>query len=118
MLKNKKKKMKSETKGKPPVFIIEKSGKAYFNNRKLCLVCKPNKIITSPKYPGYLWEFDYLESGKLNWFKRYVALVLVNKGNVRFVDITLDEFNNMGGEPIQLDGVEKIDASQIKKSYL
>lgn len=120
MFKNNKKKKQNkkqnnnQKKGKGPVFVIEKDGKAYFKDKKLTMVCRPYKVMTSQKYPGYMYEFDYTE--KLEWFKRFVALMVVNGGEMRFVGIKdLDEFNNLGGEPINITNAEKIDTKKLRK---
>ena len=112
MSKKKKNKGGNTTK-KAPVFIVEKDGLAYFKDKKLAIICKPSKMTSKPKYPGYLWQFGYKE--KLTWFKRIVALMMVNKGEIKFIGMDADEFNNLGGEPISIDGAKLADSKSLKK---
>lgn len=100
---------------KEPIFIVEKDGFAYFKDKRLTLICRPVKINKDSKYKNYFWEFDYMKN--LDWFKKIVALILVNKGNIQFVGMDLDEFNNLGGTPISIDGVEVIDKKDLKKLF-
>lgn len=106
--------VKGNVSGKEPVFIVEKDGKAYFKDKKLAIICKQSKIVT-PKYPGYMWEFDYLN--KLDWFKKIVALMMVNNGHIKFIGMDADQFNNLGGIPIHIEGVDlkKVSSLKIKK---
>ena len=115
---SKKTKAKSNTKpnvqakGKEPKFIIEKDGKAYFKDKPISLVCRPSIKGASSKYPGYLYEFDYMK--KLDWFKNFVLLMSVNGGNIRYIGMTEEEFMALGGTKVEVDGFETMDASKIK----
>jgi len=97
---------------KEPQFIIEKEGSAYFKDKRLALVCKPSKASDNPKYPGYPWKFEYM--GKIEWFKRFIALMLVNKAYIRFVGFDVEEFNMLGGSPLNIKGVERISTKPFK----
>ena len=101
---------------KGPVFIIEKEGKAYFKDKKILLFGVKYNKETSPKYPNYKYSLDYAETPKRrDWFKRIINLMMVNKGEIKFVGLTLDEFNNLGGTPLHIDGIEIIDANTLKR---
>lgn len=97
---------------KAAIFVIEKDGFAYYRDKRLNLVCKKAKLCQETPYPGYMWKYDYMAN--LEWFKRYVALMEVNKGNIRFVGMTRDEFFNIGGA-LEIGGVEELDISKLKK---
>lgn len=96
-----------------PVFIIEKDGKAYFKNKLLNKVCRPSTVLKQPKYEGFCFEYDYMSN--LTWFKRYVALIMVNNGPIKFVGMDADEFNALGGTPISINGAVVKNVTQIKK---
>lgn len=99
-------KRNNDGKLKAPVFIIEKDGLAYYKDRRLNLVCRGAKPVEEPKYEGYIWQYKYSE--RLDWFKRYVKLFQINGANMRFVDMTEDEFYSLGGETYTVDGVEAV----------
>ena len=111
----KKKKTNKQVAKKPPVFIVEKEGKAYFKDSKLSIICKPSKVISKPKYPNYYWEFDYKQ--KLEWFKRLVALIMVNKGNIKFIGMDADEFNHLDGKPVKIEGADLDSTQNLKKIF-
>lgn len=115
MAKNKKKQKTKQggAKGKAPVFVIEKDGLAYFKDKALKMVCRPSKMAINQKYPGYMFQYDYLEN--LTWFKRYVMLFQANGGAIRFVGMTEAEFFELGGEKIEAENFEEVDASEIKR---
>ena len=96
---------------KSAIFIIEKDGFAYYKDKRLNLVCKKAKLCQKPPYDGYMWKYDYMNN--LDWFKRYVALMEVNKGNIRYVGMTRDEFFSIGGE-MEIGGIDTLDISKIK----
>lgn len=116
----KKNKNKNNNSGKPgdrktskaAIFIIEKDGFAYYRDKRLNLVCKKAKLCQKTPYEGYMWKYDYMAN--LDWFKRYVALMEVNKGNIRFIGMTRDEFFEIGGT-LEIGGVEELDISKLKK---
>lgn len=100
--------------GKDPHFIIEKSGVAYFKDRKLSLICKPSKKTLTPKYAGgYLWEVDYTVN--LDSFKRVVTLMIANGAHIRYVGMTEEDFFSMGDTSIRIDGFEEVSTSEITK---
>ena len=117
----KKNKNKNNNSGKPgdrrtskaAIFIIEKDGFAYYRDKRLNLVCKKAKLCQKTPYEGYMWKYDYMSN--LDWFKRYVALMEVNKGNIRFIGMTRDEFFEIGGN-FEIGGVEELDISKLKKN--
>lgn len=93
------------------IFIIEKDGYAYYKDKRLNLVCKKAKMCPDSPYKGYIWKYDYL--GNLEWFKRYVTLITVNKGSVRFVGMTKEEFMELGGTSVEVSGVESLDIKSL-----
>jgi len=111
--KTKKNTNKNGLKRKEPKFIIEKDGKAYFKDTVIKMVCKPSKPAVPPKYPGYLFEYEYEE--KLKWFKGFVMLMAANGGEIRYVGMTEEEFFALGGEIVEAQEFEEVDASQIRK---
>lgn len=100
-------------KGKAPVFVIEKDGLAYFKDKTIRMVCRPSKPTLNQKYPGYMFQYDYKEN--LTWFKRFVMLFQANGGAIRYVDMTEEEFFELGGEKVEAEAFEEVDASTIKK---
>lgn len=101
---------------KKPVFIIEKSGDAYYSNKTINKVCKPFKFVKNTKYPGYRWKFDYQETEeKLDWFKGYVLLMKSNGGNIRYVGMDEKEFLSLGGVTVKANGATKTTVDRLKK---
>lgn len=105
--------LKNNATTKGSVFIVEKDGKAYFKDKKLAIICKGAKIIKDSKYSNYFWEYDYMAN--LQWFKKMVALMMANGGNIRFVGMTADEFNQLGGTSIGFDDAKVIDVKAIQR---
>lgn len=116
MSKTKKKSNKptnSGVKKKEPKFIIEKDGKAYFKDKPIALVCRPAKIISNAKYPGFMYEYDYM--AKLASFKKFVILMASNGGEIKYVGMNEEEFLSLGGESIGATGFEEMNAAKLKR---
>lgn len=107
-------KAKAKGEGKAPHFIIEKDGKAYFKDRSLSLICKPSKKTLTPKYAGgYLWELDYMVN--IDSFKRIVTLMIANGAVIRYIGLSEEEFFNLGGTSVRIDGFEEADVATLTK---
>ena len=104
---------------KKPVFIIEKNGDAYYENKTLNKVCKPFKFVNHPKYPGYRWKFNYNENEKkLDWFKGYVLLMEANGGVIKYIGMNKNEFLSLGGVKVDANGASKTTISNLRKMGL
>ena len=70
-------------------FIITEN-KAYFRDKRYKLVCQNSIHMEKSIYRGYRYEYDY----KLNleWFRRYILLLIVNNKKVRFIGVSKDDF--------------------------
>ena len=101
---------------KAPIFIVENDGVAYYKDRRLNLVCKKAKLVKNSPYEGYMWMYNY--SDNIEWFKRYLILILVNHGNVRFVGTTKEEFLNPGEGGIESVNTEQIDIEGLSAEGL
>lgn len=116
MSKNKKKPNKKPVSGvkkKEPKFIIEKDGKAYFKDKPITLVCRPAKVISNSKFPGFMYEYDYMS--KLASFKKFIILMASNGGEIKYVGMTEQEFLALGGEKVGANGYEEMNASKLKR---
>lgn len=116
MSKTKKKANKNQNSGakkKEPKFIIEKDGKAYFKDKPIALVCRPAKIISNAKYPGFMYEYDYMAN--LKSFKKFVILMASNGGGIKYVGMTEQEFLSLGGEAVGADGFEEMNAAKLRR---
>ena len=107
-----KKAKNSNKKSHGDIFIIEKDGFAYYKDKRLNLVCKKAKLIKDSPYEGYMWQYDYMSN--LDWFKRYVMLMKVNRGHIRYIGMTEDEFFSLGGDELDVVDVDAIDIRKIK----
>lgn len=107
-----KKAKNSNKKSHGDIFIIEKDGFAYYKDKRLNLVCKKAKLCKECKYPGYMWQYDYMSN--LDWFKRYVMLMKVNRGHIRYIGMTEDEFFSLGGDELDVVDIDAIDIRKIK----
>ena len=110
--------MKDTNKGKTKknrgdIFIIEKDGFAYYKDKRLNLVCKKAKLVKESPYEGYMWQYDYLAN--LEWFKRYVMLMKVNRGQIRYIGMAEDEFFSLGGEELDVVDVDAVDIRKLKR---
>lgn len=106
-------KAKTNGKEKEPKLIIEKDGTVFFKDATFKMVFKGSLKVPSSKYPGFLFQHKYLD--KLKDFKKFVVLLETNGGVVRYVGMTRDEFMELGGEKIEIEGFEEVDAGQLKK---
>lgn len=95
--------------GKDPVFKVQGNWTALFKDSRLQIICPHSVKINANNY----YEYKYNYKKDIDWFKRYILLLLMNGANVEFSGITREDFFNLGGTSI-----EEIESLGIDTSVL